>query len=64
MVGLQRKKQALELLKVLHVLQPKLKECVVQFLQRLLLFDARSSSSLPSFEDSGVSDRAVLLTFP
>lgn len=59
----QRKKQALELLKALHVLQPKLKERVVQFLLRLLPFDPRSSS-LPSFEDLGVSDRAVLLTFP
>jgi hypothetical protein len=36
MVGL--KKQALEVLKALHVLQPKLKERVVQFLLRQLLF--------------------------
>jgi hypothetical protein len=56
--------QALELLKVLHILQPELKECLLQFLLRLLLFNPSSSPSLLPFEDLEAGDKAVALNFP
>jgi hypothetical protein len=60
----QRKLQALELLKVLHLFQPELEECLLQFLLRLLLFDPSSSNIMFSFEDLEAIDRAVALAFP
>jgi hypothetical protein len=60
----QRKLQALESLKGLHVLQPELKERLLKFMLRLLLFDPSSSDAQFSFEDLETLDRAVALTFP
>jgi hypothetical protein len=56
--------QALELLKVLHVLQPELKDRLLKFMLRLLLLDPSSSAVLFSFENLDALDRAVALTFP
>ena len=60
----QRRIQALELLKVVHVLNPEWKERLLQFLLQLLLFDPSAPVSLFSFEDLEALDRAVVLTFP
>jgi hypothetical protein len=59
-----RKIRALELLKVLHVLAPELKERLLKFMLRLLLFDPSCSASVFSFEDLETLDRAVSSTFP
>ena len=60
----QRKVQALDLLKLLHILQPELKERLLQFLLRLLLFDPSSYTSLFSSEDIEILDKAVALILP
>ena len=57
----QRRVQAIELLKILHILQAELKERLLQFLLRLLLFNPSSFPALFSSEDIETLDRAIAL---